>query len=145
SVSQLHGAGREREIGPLFRQALWLGVGLSVLMFAFLSLVPAFLPAFGIAAGIVPGATACLHAIRWGVPALTLYFCMRYLSEGMHWTLPTMLLGFGGLLVLAPLGYALCNGRWGFPELGAEGLGIASAVTMWVQALCFAGYLFKTR
>src|SRR5690606_32055060 len=111
----------------------------------FLSLVPAFLPAFGIAADIMPGATAFLHAIRWGVPALTLYFCMRYLSEGMHWTLPTMLLGFGGLLVLAPLGYALCNGRWGFPELGAEGLGIASALTMWVQALCFAGYLFKTR
>lgn len=145
SVSQLHGAGREREIGPLFRQALWLGVGLSVLMFAFLSLVPAYLPAFGIAPDIVPGATAFLHAIRWGVPALTLYFCMRYLSEGMHWTLPTMLLGFGGLLVLGPLGYALCNGVWGFPELGAEGLGIASAVTMWAQALCFAAYLWKTR
>ena len=26
SVSQLHGAGREREIGPLFRQALWLAL-----------------------------------------------------------------------------------------------------------------------
>ena len=145
SVSQLHGAGRERDIGPLFRQALWLGVGLSALMFAFLSVVPAFLPAFGIAPEIVPGATGFLHAIRWGVPALTLYFCMRYLSEGMHWTLPTMLLGFGGLLVLGPLGYALCNGRFGFPEMGAEGLGIASSVTMWLQALCFAGYLWKTR
>jgi len=76
SVSQLDGAQRRDEIGPLFRQALWLGVGLSVLMFAFLSIVPAFLPAFGIAADIVPGATAFLHAIRWGVPALTLYFCM---------------------------------------------------------------------
>ncbi|MGO8608853.1 hypothetical protein ACC848_38435, partial [Rhizobium johnstonii] len=50
-----------------------------------------------------PGATAFLHAVRWGGPALTLYFCMRYLSEGMHWTLPTMLLGFGGLLVLAAI------------------------------------------
>ncbi|MFT3761647.1 MAG: MATE family efflux transporter [Pseudoxanthomonas sp.] len=145
SVSQLHGAGREGEIGPLFRQALWLALGLSAAMFAFLSFVPALLPAFGIAADIVPGATAFLHAIRWGVPALTLYFCMRYLSEGMHWTLPTMLLGFGGLLVLGPLGYALCNGRFGFAEMGARGLGIASAVTMWTQALCFAGYLYRTR
>ena len=145
SVSHLHGAGREDEIGPLFRQALWLALALGAVMFAFFSVVPAFLPAFGIAPDIVPGATAFLHAIRWGVPALTLYFCMRYLSEGMHWTLPTMLLGFGGLLVLGPLGYALCNGRFGFPELGAQGLGIASAVTMWAQALCFAAYLFKTR
>jgi MATE family multidrug resistance protein len=111
SVSQLHGAGREREIGPLFRQALWLALGLGLIMFTFLTVVPPLLPAFGIAPDIVPGATAFLHAVRWGGPALTLYFCMRYLSEGMHWTLPTMLLGFGGLLVLAPMGYVLANGK----------------------------------
>ncbi len=145
SVSQLHGAGREREIGPLFRQALWLALGLGLIMFAFLTVVPPLLPAFGIAPDIVPGATGFLHAVRWGGPALTLYFCMRYLTEGMHWTLPTMLLGFGGLLVLAPLGYVLANGKLGFPELGAEGLGMASAIMMWLQALCFAGYLWKTK
>ncbi|MFT3754820.1 MAG: MATE family efflux transporter [Pseudoxanthomonas sp.] len=145
SVSQLHGAGREAEIGPLFRQALWLSLMLGAVMFVFLSVVPPLLPAFGIAPEIVPGATAFLHAVRWGVPALTLFFCMRYLNEGMHWTLPTMLLGFGGLLVLGPLGYALCNGKFGFAEMGAEGLGIASAVMMWAQALCLGVYLFKTR
>ena len=145
SVSQLHGAGREREIGPLFRQALWLALGLGLIMFTFLTVVPPLLPAFGIAPDIVPGATAFLHAVRWGGPALTLYFCMRYLSEGMHWTLPTMLLGFGGLLVLAPMGYVLANGKLGFPEMGAEGLGIASAVMMWLQAIAFATYLWFTK
>ena len=145
SVSQLNGRGRHERIGPLFRQALWLSLLLSAGMFVFLSVVPALLPAFGIAPDIVPGATGFLHAIRWGVPALTLYFCMRYLSEGMHWTLPTMVLGFGGLLVLAPLGWALTNGRAGFPEMGATGLGIASAVTMWLQAGAFALYLARTR
>ena len=145
SVSHLHGAGREDEIGPLFRQALWLALALGAVMFAFLSLVPPLLPAFGIAPDIVPGATAFLHAVRWGGPALTLYFCLRYLSEGMHWTLPTMLIGFGGLLVLAPLGYMLTYGKLGLPELGAQGLGIASAVTMWLQAGTFALYLWRTR
>ena len=145
SVSQLHGAGEQDRIAPLFRQALWLSVLLSVVMFAFLSLVPALLPVMGIAADIIPGATGFLHAVRWGIPALTLFFCMRYLTEGMHWTLPTMLIGFGGLLVLAPLGWALANGHAGLPELGAAGLGIASAVTMWVQATAFALYLWRTR
>ena len=145
SVSQLHGGGREREIGPLFRQALWLALGLGLIMFLFLTLVPPLLPAFGIAPDIVPGATAFLHAVRCGGPAMTLYFCMRYLSEGMHWTLPTMLIGFGGLVVLAPMGYVLANGTLGFRELGAEGLGIASAVMMWMQALCFAVYLWRTK
>jgi MATE family multidrug resistance protein len=145
SVSQLDGAGRREQIGPLFRQALWLSLGLGVLMFAFLSLIPMALGPFGIAPEIVPGATGFLHGVRWGVPALTLFFCMRYLSEGMHWTLPTMLLGFGGLALLAPLGYALAFGRWGLPEMGAAGLGVASAITMWAQAIAFAVYLWNAR
>ena len=145
SVSQLDGAGRRHEIAPLFRQALWLGLGLGLLMFAFLSAVPLALGAFGIAADIIPGATAFTHAVRWGVPALTLFFCMRYLSEGLHWTLPTMVLGFGGLVVLAPLGYALTFGVGPLPEMGAAGLGAASATVMWLQALGFAVYLWRSR
>lgn len=144
SVSQLHGANQGERIGPLFRQAMWLSLILSGVMFVFLSLVPMLLPALGIAPDIIPGATGFLHAVRWGVPALTFFFCMRYLCEGMHWTLPTMVLGFGGLLVLGPLGWCLANGRGGFPELGAQGLGIASAVTMWIQALAFLVYLLRT-
>ncbi|MCW0396950.1 Multidrug resistance protein NorM [Xanthomonas sacchari] len=145
SVSQLDGAKRHAQIGPLFRQALWLSLGLGLLMFAFLSVMPMALPQLGIAPEIVPGARDFLLAIRWGVPALVLYFCMRYLSEGMHWTLPTMLLGFGGLLLLAPLGYALTFGLWGLREHGAGGLGMASAIMMWAQALCFAIYLARSR
>ena len=145
SVSQLDGANRRDEIAPLFRQALWLSLGLGVLMFAFLSVAPHALAAFGIAPDIIPGATAFLHGIRWGVPALTFYFCMRYLSEGTHWTLPTMILGFGGLLVLAPVGYVLTFGKLGFPEMGAGGLGIASALTMWLQAIAFATYLARAK
>jgi len=145
SVSQLDGAGRRGEIGALFRQALWLALGLSALMFLFLSLAPLALGPFGIAPEIAPHAADFLWAVRWGVPALTFYFCMRYLSEGLHWTLPAMVLGFGGLLVLAPLGYVLTNGVGGVPELGARGLGIASAVTMWLQALAFALYLWRSK
>ena len=145
SVSQLDGAGRRDEIGPLFRQALWLAAGLGVLLFAFLSVVGIVLEPMGIAPAVRPGTLAFLHGIRWGVPALTLYLCMRYLSDGLHWTLPTMLLGFGGLLVLVPLGYVLTFGLYGLPEMGAGGLGIASAIMMWAQAAAFALYLWRSR
>ena len=145
TVSQLDGAGERERIGPVFRQALWLSVGLGVLLFLFLTFVVHALEPMGIAAEIRPGATAFLHGIRWGIPAFTLYLCMRYLSDGLHWTLPTMLLGFGGLLVLIPLGYALTYGFGGLPSLGAGGLGIASAIMMWAQAIAFALYLRRAR
>ena len=145
SVSQLDGSGRRAEVGPLFRQSLWLAAMLGVLLFVFLSLAVLALAPMGIAAEIRPGAADFLRGIRWGVPALTLYYCMRYLSDGLHWTLPTMVLGFGGLLVLLPLGWVLTFGEFGLPELGAGGLGIASAVMLWLQALAFALYLARSK
>lgn len=148
-VSQLDGSGRRDEIGGRFRQALWLSLGLGLGLFAFLSLIVHALEPMGIAAEIRPGATAFLHGIRWGVPALTLYLCMRYLCDGLHWTLPTMLLGIGGLLALAPLGVALTYGlQWGPVQLasrGAGGLGIASAIMLWMQAVTFLFYLWRSR
>mgnify|MGYP001765101430 FL=1 len=141
SVSQLDGARRRDEIGPLWRQSLWLAIGLGALLFALITALPLMLGPMGIAADIIPGATDFLHAIRWGIPAFTLYLCMRYLSDGLHWSLPTMLIGFGGLLLLAPAGYVLTNGLLGLPEMGAAGLGWASAAMFWAQLLAFALYL----
>ncbi|MFP3515907.1 MATE family efflux transporter [Pseudomonas sp. SIMBA_077] len=143
-VAALCGANKTDEIAPWFQQALWLALGLGLIMFTFLSLASALLGPAGIAPEIIPGAQAFLSAVRWGSPALTLFFCMRYVCEGMHWMRPTMFFGFGGLLILAPLGYVLTNGKLGLPELGALGLGIASATMMWVQAILFAVYLWRT-
>jgi MATE family multidrug resistance protein len=145
AVSQLAGSGRRDEIGALFRQALWLSLALGLALFAFLSVVGAALEPMGIAPDIRHGARGFLDGIRWGVPALTFYLCMRYLCDGLHWTLPTMLFGFGGLLVLVPLGFALTYGAFGLPERGAAGLGIASALMMWMQALAFLWYLRRSR
>jgi MATE family multidrug resistance protein len=147
AVSELDGAGRRHEVGALFRQGLWLAAMLGVVLFGFLTVIVHALAPMGIAAEIRPGAAAFLHGIRWGVPGLTLYLTMRYLSDGLHWTLPTMLLGFGGLLVLVPLGYAMTYGlpALSVPELGAGGLGYASAIMMWAQALAFALYLGRAK
>ena len=145
TVSQLDGAGRRDEIGAVFRQALWLAALLGVLLFGLLSLGAHALGPLGIAEEIRPGAAEFLRAIRWGVPALTLYYAMRYLSDGLHWTLPTMVFGFGGLLLLVPIGYVLTFGALGAPEMGAAGLGWASAIMLWSQATGFFLYLRRAR
>ena len=144
AVSQLDGAGRRAEIGALFRQAMWLAAVLGIILFGFMTAAAHALVPMGIAPTIVPGAIDFIHGIRWGVPALTLYLCMRYLSDGLHFTLPTMVLGFGGLVLLVPIGYVLTYGAFGFPELGAGGPGIASAVMMWAQAIAFFLYLRRS-
>ncbi len=145
AVSQLAGAGRRDEIGPLFRQALWVALGFGPLLFAYLTFVPSALGLMGISPEIAPGTTGFLHGVRWGLPGFTLFLCLRYLADGLHHTLPSMVLAIAGLFLLVPTGYALTFGAFGLPELGAKGLGIASAVVMWFQAIALALYLAKAR
>src|SRR5690606_31914637 len=86
--------------------------------------------------------------VAWGAPALALYFCCRYLTEGLHWTVPTMVFGLGGLLLLVPLGFVLLHGAAlgpvRVPEMGAAGLGIATAAVLWLQLLGFLLYLRRS-
>ncbi|HEV2607446.1 MAG TPA: MATE family efflux transporter, partial [Xanthomonadaceae bacterium] len=84
-----------------------------------------------------------LDAISWGAPAFALYLVCRYLSEGVAWTVPTMVFGIAGLCVLAPLGYALMFGTFGLQGLGAAGLGYATSIVLWLQVIGFATYLTR--
>lgn len=145
SVSQLDGAGRRDAVGPLFRQALWLALALGLALFGLVSLSGLLLAAMGIAEDVRPGAEAFLMAIRWGAPALALFFAARYLSEGLAWTMPTMVAGLAGVVALLPLGWAMLFGHGPFPPLGAAGLGYATAIVLWAQALGLHAYLWRAR
>jgi MATE family multidrug resistance protein len=145
SVAQLNGADRRAEIGPLWRQAVWLALPLGLLLAIGVWCSPALLGTIGIVPEVRPQAAAFLHAIAPGAPALVLYVCGRYLSEGLAWTPPTMVFGLCGLAVLAPLGYALMYGAGPLPELGAAGLGLATATVLWLQAIGLGLYLRHAR
>lgn len=145
TISQLAGAGRRAETASMFRQACWLALVLAAVLMLAVQIAAGQLGLIGISAEIQPGARAFLMGIRWGIPALALYLTMRYFSEGLHWTLPTMVLGLAGLAILLPLGWMMLFGRFGFPEMGAAGLGYATAVMLWCQALAFVLYLARSR
>lgn len=140
-VSQLNGSHRRAEVGALFRQAVWLAIGLGLVLFVLVRQGGVLLAVMGVVPEVRPGAEAFLHGISWGAPALALFFCFRYTSDGVAWTLPTMLFGIAGLVVLVPLGYGLAFGAWGLPELAAGGLGYATAIVLWLQAFGFLAYL----
>ncbi len=144
SVAQLHGAGRRREIGALFRQALWLALGLGLALFAVIRLAPMGLAIF-ISPEMMPGVAGFLHGISWGAPALALYLALRYSAEGIAWTVPTMIVGVSGLTLLLPLGWALMEGVGPLPELGARGLGLATALVLWLQTAVMAVTLARSR
>jgi MATE family multidrug resistance protein len=142
TVAALDGAGRRSEASPLFRQAVLLGLSVGAIAGAGLALAgPPVLHLVGIAPSLQPGATEFLHAIAAAGPALGLFAAARGLSEGLSRTLPTLVVQFAGLLVLAPLAWALMYGRLGAPPLGPLGSGLATAIAAWVQALAYIAYV----
>ena len=141
SIAQLEGANERDRIGPLFRQALWLAFGLGAVLWFLARHSDALLSAMGVDASIRDDTHLFLQAIAWGAPALTGYFALRGLSEGMSLTRPTMYFGALGLILLAPIGYVLMYGKLGVYALGAQGSGIATATVLWLQFLAFAIYL----
>lgn len=140
TVSQLNGANRRADIGPVFRQALWLALFLGLALIGVVRAGAVALEPLGITAEARPEAVAFLKAISWGAPGLALYFCLRNLSEGVAWTMPSMVAGLAGLAALVPLGWTLMFAA----GLGAAGLGYAVATVLTLQAAALAVYLWRS-
>ncbi|MEO7199359.1 MAG: MATE family efflux transporter [Dokdonella sp.] len=144
SVSQLHGAGRDSEIGPLFRQSLWLAIPLGcVLGLAVALLGPNLMLLTGVDPALNDDVGLFLGAVAFGAPALTVFFALRGLSEGLGMTRPTMYFSMLGLILLGPIGYVLMYGHFGFAPRGVLGLGIATALVLWLQCFAFAIYVAR--
>jgi multidrug resistance protein, MATE family len=145
TVAQLDGAGRRGEVGAVFHQALYIAWGLGLLLGIAVWNASPLMDLFGVVESMRPDVRAFLHAICWAAPALTTYFALRGLSEGLSMPRPSMYFSFGGLLVLAPLGYVLMYGKLGFPPMGARGSGIATAIVLWLEMIGFGIYVFRHR
>jgi MATE family multidrug resistance protein len=143
SVAQLTGAGRRRDVAALFHQALWIALAMGLLLAIATWYSPRLLEAIGIVPEIRPLAAGFLRAVAFGAPAMALFFCLRYLAEGLAHSKPGMFAGFGGLALLVPLGYSLMFGAGPIPGMGATGLGLATALILWAQALGLGWYLWR--
>lgn len=144
SVAQLNGAGRRADIGPLFVQAVWLALGLGLVVGLAIHFVGPLLPRLiGVDAQLTEDVGQFLRVIAFGAPALALFASLRGLSEGLGLGRPTLYFALLGPMLLAPLGYVLMYGRFGVPSLGALGAAIATAIVLWIQVAAFATYVMR--
>ena len=79
------------------------------------------------------------------MPAFLLFQTLRCLSDGLSLTKPAMILGFIGLGLNVPLNWIFVYGKFGMPELGAVGCGVATAIVYWVMFLCMLGYVITAK
>ncbi len=133
SVAQLCGAGRRSEVAGVVRQGLWMALALACLSYIAIRSGRPLLEYFQVNPSVVPLGVRYLDALSWGMPALVLYNVLRSYCEGMGRSGPILVVSLVALPVNIVGNFAFAFGAWGCPKLGCEGLGYASALSMWVM------------
>lgn len=133
TISQAHGAGEYAVIRQVTPQGIYLGGCSGLLIMLALQQSSFILPWLNAAPELTPLIEGYLHGVSWGFPAIGICFALRYCSEGLSLTRPSMIVSFLGLAVNIGANYVLVFGKLGFTAMGGVGCGPASAITMWAM------------
>lgn len=145
SVAHAFGANDTRGVTRYCRQAWWVALALAVMLVTGLRQVDWVLPALGISPEIIPTSVGYVHAMSFGMPALLGFLALRYTSEGMGRTKPIMYFGFLGLTANVIGNWIFMYGKFGMPQLGAVGCGVATALSEWLMFLAMFAYMRRQR
>lgn len=140
-IAQLNGAGRRDRIAYQVRQGFWLASGVSLLIIAVIYNSQQVIDMMhNIDPLLAEKAVGFLHAIMWGAPGYLFFQVVRGQCEGLSKTKPGMVIGFLGLLINIPINYILIFGKFGMPEMGGVGCGVATASVYWMMFLMMRWY-----
>ena len=144
-VAEANGARTPEKIPSIVRQSLWVALVLGIIAMLVLQAMPLLLPLFGVPESLLPKASLFLHAIAFGMPAVTMYAALRNYSEALGYPRPVTLLSLVALVVLIPLNFIFMYGLGPIPHLGSAGCGFATAILQWLMFIVLAIYVFKAK
>jgi MATE family multidrug resistance protein len=142
TVAQLFGAKKPTYIGPFVQQSLWLAAILGCLAVVLLYALDPLFDWLDIKDPIKGIGLRYLHAAALSLPAVAMMQSLRSFSEGLGITKPMMYFSLLGLLINIPMNYIFIYGKLGMPEMGGEGCGWATAISMWVSVIGMAIYVY---
>lgn len=143
-VAEANGARTPEKIATIARQSLWVAFILGWIACLILQLAPLLLPLLGVPESLQPKAGLFLHAIGFGMPAVTMYAALRGYSEALGYPRPVTVISLLALVVLVPLNLIFMYGLGPLPELGSAGCGFATAILQWLMFITLALYVSKS-
>ncbi|MFK7848648.1 MAG: MATE family efflux transporter [Rhodothermales bacterium] len=139
-VSQAYGSNDVDAIERSVSEGLRMGLVLSVIPFLVLWNIGPLLVFMGQVPETVALTSGYLRAIAWGIFPFLWYGALRSLVEGVSRPLPVTVITFIALGLNILANYVLMFGKWGFPAMGLEGTGWASAFVYWMMFFAIVIY-----
>ncbi len=128
-IAQAHGAGDGERMGRAVQRGLVLSVGLGLAIGTLLFFARPAMMWFGQDAGLAEIAERYCSVQWWSITPLFAFIALRQFLQGRGMMRPALWTMLLANLFNVAANEALIFGRFGFPELGIEGAGIATALT----------------
>ncbi len=144
-VAQLNGSNQTDKIPFQIQHGLWLSLIISVPIMVFLFYSGGLIQWMNIDPTLTEKTLGYLHAVLFAVPAYLLFQCLKNFADGLSLTIPGMIIGFIGLAFNVPLNWIFVYGKFGAPELGGVGCGVATAIVYWLMFVALLIYVLKNK
>ncbi|MGB0895284.1 MAG: MATE family efflux transporter [Parashewanella sp.] len=141
-VSHHHGADNIKAIRPLAYQSAYIALIGAILVMMLLDSASLVLQRMQLEPDLERLSIGYLDGVLWGAPAFVLYQVLRSCSEGISYTLPTMIIGFIGLAINIPANYIFIHGYFGVPAMGGAGCGVATGIVLWGMLIAMSIYVW---
>ncbi len=140
-TSTAFGRGDFAECGRVWRRSMPYAVCIGLGMTAVTLTAPVLMPLLAADATVAEQSARLVVILGLGLPAHLIFFCSTAFLEGIRRPyVPMATLALANALNIV-LNYGLIFGRFGLPELGAEGSAWTSTLVRWAIAALAVGYI----
>lgn len=142
-VGFAHGQGNKREGGQVLRHGLVINTILGVILFAVVMVAANYLHLLGQEQAVVEQATPYMFVIGFSMIPFLVFQSFRQFSEGLSMTKIPMIVSVSMNILNIILNYILIYGKFGAPELGLLGAGIATLISRIMMAIVMVVYVLS--
>lgn len=144
-VAQLTGANNKKEVRFTVQQGIYVAIILALIVFILLQIISdVFLSKMNLDAPVKLVADGYLFSMSFGLFPLFIYSAIRSYIDALGMTRVTMFITLMSAPINVLFNYLFIFGKFGFPELGGIGAGVATAITYWL-VLTIALWVIKTK
>ena len=135
------GGGRYDKIPHSVRQSLWTGLIVGLVACLAANLATLLFDHIGLDQAVADRASLFLHVTSVGMPAFACYRALYGYTTSINQTKPIMIIAILGLLFNIGSNWLLVFGNWGFPQLGAVGCAVSTALGMWLMLAAIVAWI----
>ena len=135
------GEGKKKECGQVLRHGLFVNTLLGIILFVLVLVTANYLHLLGQEAAVVEQAAPYMFVIGFSMIPFLVFQSFRQFSEGLSMTKVPMVISVSMNVLNIILNYLLIYGKFGFPELGLLGAGIATLISRTVMAIVITIYV----